>query len=183
MPHPCAIDGTLEGCAELAAQHVSPIAEVIEVGNTAVTSIKAALIANAPAITEHLDAAMLKVGEWVEATEALVITEAPLLVKEIVWWGVAEAGFWVVLGTLGMLCLPAALFYLRKSEGLKEYGGKVAAALGEDGQNGDFAMALIGCIVIPLFGATVASAHIMDMLKPLVAPRLFLIEYFKALTG
>ncbi len=175
MPHPCALDETLDGCAELAAEHAAPVAEVV------VPSLKEALVANAPAITARLDSALLKVGEWVEATESLATAEAPKLVNEIVYWGVAEPGFRVVIGLFFICFLPATLLYLRRDDALKDFDNKVAAALNENGSSGSFVISLIGVFVLPIVGVMTVFANTMQVLKPLVAPRLYLIEFFKGL--
>ena len=175
MPHPCALDETLAGCAELAAQHAVSAVEA------STLSLKEALITNAPALTERLNAAMMKVGAWVEASETFAVEQAPFLVQEIIWWGVADYAYWVVLGAILMCTLPLSLFYLRRSEGLKRYDAKLGAALNEDGGVGDFGFALIGVIILPIVGFIFILANVMAMLKPIVAPRLYLIEYFKGL--
>jgi hypothetical protein len=177
MPHPCALDATLEGCAELAAQHAL---ETVEAA-AGLPSLKEALVTNAPVITERLNAAMVKVGEWVEATETLAVEQAPFLVQEILYWGIADRAFWLVLGTFFVLIWPAAVLYLRKDAELKNYSNKMAAALNEEGSDGSFIVALVGGIIAPILGFIIAFANVMNVLKPIVAPRLYLIEYFKEL--
>lgn len=176
MPHPCALDETLEGCAELAAEHA-----LSTVPANAAASLKETLIANAPAITEQLSKAMLKIGDWVEATETFALEQTPLLVHEIVRWGIASAGFWVVIGVLLMLSNPAVRFNFSKSAKLKDHGNVLGAALNEKGDNGDFILALAGGIVLPIIGFFFIAVNIMDMLKPIITPRLYLVEYFQAL--
>ena len=170
MPHPCALDETTEGCAEIAAQ-AAPI----------VTDLKAALVANAPMITERLNNAMVKMGEWVEATESFALEQTPLLIKEIVWWGIIDSGYWLVFGLILMSALPLSLIYFRRSSELQEHSHKLVAALNEEGGPGDLGIAIFGGFVLPIIGFLCVVINIMGTLKPLVTPRLYLIEYFQHL--
>lgn len=148
-----------------------------------IPTIKEALAANAPAITAHINAALAKVGQWVEATENLAAEQAPLLVKEIVYWGIAEPGFGVGLALIFMLCLPATLFYLSRSKTLPEGKRCMSAAFDDQGSGFDIAFSIIGGIVLPIIGFIIFCTNIMSFLKPIVAPRVFLIEYFRQLAG
>ncbi len=179
MPHPCALNSELEGCAELAEKYV---AEVVEAPATAIVSLKEALVTHAPAITGHINAAMAKVGQWVEATENLAAEQMPLLVNEIVYWGIAEAGFGVALGLFFMVSLPISVAHLHHSsraEGRKGF----AAACSASASDSDTAVAVIGMVILPIIGSIVFCCHIMAFLKPIVAPRLYLIEYVRQLAG
>lgn len=177
MLHPCALDETLEGCAELATQHatdlVSGSAEILE----------ETLIANAPAILNQLNSALFKIGEWVETTESFAVEQTPILVQEILWWGIASAGFWVVFGIILMLCNPLVRASFGKIKELKEYGNRIGAALNDKGVFGSFALALFGGILLPALGFFTIVCNVMGILKPIIAPRLYLIEYFKDLVG
>lgn len=148
-----------------------------------IPTIKEALVANAPAITAHINAAMSKVGQWVEATENLAAEQAPLLVKEIVYWGIAEPGFGVGMGILFLLTSPLTLWYLSRSKTLPEGRKCMSAALDDQGSGFDIAFSIIGGIVLPIIGFIIFCTNIMSFLKPIVAPRVFLIEYFRQLAG
>jgi len=93
--HPCVVDPTLTECVELA--------EKLAAQTPTVAQLSDVLKSNAPAVMERLNAAIAHIGEWVETGEAFATEQVPLLVTEIVYWGVAEAAFWVVLGTLFLL--------------------------------------------------------------------------------
>lgn len=168
--HPCETDATLEGCAEIVAQ-ATPI----------VTDLKAALVANAPMITERLNNAMLKIGTWVEATESFAVEQTPLLVQEIIWWGIIGHGYWLVFGLMLLSALPLTLLYLRRSSELQEYSHKLMGALNEEGDPGDCPIAIIGGFILPIIGFLCVVTNIMATLKPLITPRLYLIEYFQQL--
>jgi hypothetical protein len=184
MPHPCALNPELEGCADLAAQHAGEvIAVVVEDSAPAISDLKEALVANAPAITEHINAALARVGQWVEWTEDLAAEQVPILVKEIIYWGIAEPGFGVAFGLVFMSALPIAVWYLSRSKTMPEGQKCIGAAFAEKGCGFDLAVAIFGGILLPLIGFITFCCNIMAFLKPIVAPRVFLIEYFRALTG
>lgn len=170
-PHPCTTNPELESCVELARELAG-----LEDAQASPSSLKEALLANAPAISERLNNAMLKVGEWVEATESFAADQAPLLVQEIVWWGVAGSGYWVGLGlffiTLGS---GYGIFSYRRWEHLR-------AMTGDSGEFARF-MAFAVPIVANFIGILMIMINIMSTLKPLVAPRLYLIEYFRNLVS
>ncbi len=150
---------------------------------TAEGTIEEVLTANAPRLTEYLDSAMIKMGEWVEATESLATEQVPLLIKEIIYWGIADAGFGVGLGLIFMLCLPATIFFLGRSKTLPEGERCMGAAFDDKGSDFDVAFSAVGGIVLPIVGFLVFLCHIMSFLKPIVAPRLYLVEYFRQLAG
>lgn len=180
MSHPCALNPGLEGCAELAEKYA---AEVVEASAPGIVSLKEALAANAPVITEHINAALVKVGQWVEWTEDLAAEQAPLLVKEIIYWGIAQPAFGVGLGLFFLLFLPITVFLTSRSKTLPEGKKCMGAALADKGCGFDAVRAVVGGILLPVLGFVIFCANIMSFLKPIVAPRVFLIEYFRALTG
>jgi hypothetical protein len=146
-------------------------------------SLKDVVAENAPAVLEHLDSAAVRIGEWVEATESFTVEQAPFLVQEILYWAVADAAYWVVFGLVFVGFLPLSLRYLRRSQTMPEGKKTISAALEEKGTDLDTAVAWIGGLIFPLLGSLLIANNIMDMLKPLVAPRLYLIEYFRELVG
>lgn len=165
--HPCVVDPTLTECVELAEK----LAAKVPAGTESLTDV---LKSNAPAVMERLNAAIAHIGEWVETGEAFATEQVPLLVTEIIYWGVAEAGFWVVLGTIFLL---VSAFTFR-------FGSKRWAAWSQLDSDDEFGHKMPTC-VITIFGTAIGflmfTCNIMDMLKPLVAPRLYLIEYFQQL--
>lgn len=76
---------------------------------------------------------------------------------------------------------PLSLLYLRRSSKLKQYENKFSAALGEKGSGIDCAVAIVGGFAFPILGFLLIGGNIMKTLKPLVTPRLYLIEYFQEL--
>lgn len=186
MPHPCAlIEEGMQGFEACQVTKMTYAADKVlgEAPLESVTTLKEALVDNAPVITAHINAALSKVGQWVEWTEDLAAEQAPLLVKEIIYWGIAEPGFGVGLGLTFMLCLPITLLYLRHSKTMPEGQECMGAAIDAEGSGFDVGMAIVGGLFLPIIGFIVVCAHLMDFLKPIIAPRVFLIEYFRALTG
>ncbi len=142
----------------------------------ATATFQETLIANAPIITERLGQALDKVGEWVETTEDFAVEQTPYLVQEILYWGIARPGFRV---GVGMFFLTVAVLWSfvshRKREDLKNMPGDF----------GDFMRAMRFAVpaITTLIGVLTVMVNIMDVLMPIVAPRLYLIEYFRHLAG
>lgn len=177
MPHPCAlIEEGMQGfeACELGKAAYAADKVLGDAPATVVTSLKEVLVANAPAITARLNAAMGKIGEWVEQAEGFATEQTPLLVKEIIYWGVADAGYWVGFGALFLTFAAVWSFMCYK---------RWTAIREMRGDFGDFFRFMVGAapIVTTLLGFIFVMANIMDMLKPIVAPRLYLIEYFRHL--
>lgn len=191
-PHPCTENPELEACVALAQELTEDTA------TAAGTSLKEALIANAPAISERLNNAMLKVGEWVEAAEDFAVEQTPLLVKEIIYFEIASEGFWVMLGLMG---IGWGIFAFRWStrnaitrlgrisahtaavkQASREHPTRPTSSATEDVifTFAHYAVPISGGITT-VIGIVFVMTNFMDLLKPIVAPRLFLIEYFNAL--
>ncbi len=197
MTHPCAINPELEGCAETILQHAATKVAG-EAPVAAVATIQEVIVANAGMLTAHVNAALSKVGEWVEATETLAAEQMPLLVQEIIWFEVVDRGFWVVLGVIGLLWGAFAFRWsIRNAQtriAAEEAHTKALTRIKDD--RNEYSAETVDCAFTALHYAVPISGgifgllglfwflcNVIDMLKPLVAPRLFLIEYFRQLTG
>ncbi len=179
MPHPCTlIEEGMRGFEACELGKMAYAAEKVlgEAPVETVTTLREALVANAPIITERLNSALAKIGEWVEATGDFAVEQTPFLVQEILYWGIAEPGFRV---GVGVFFLTVAWFWgftcYRKREDIKNMGGD----LGDFMSFAKFAVPVIATVI----GVLCIMVNIMDMLKPIVAPRLYLIEYFRHLAG
>ncbi len=178
MAHPCELTPDLPACVELAeklAAKVPAVAEKLAAKIPAVTqNLSDVLKSNAPVVMERLNAAIAHIGEWVETGEAFATEQVPLLVTEIVYWGVADAAFWVVLGTCFLLASASAF----------RIGYKNWPAWSKLQDDPEFCRKMPTCVIVVVGGAIgffMFTCNIMPMLKPLVAPRLYLIEYFQHL--
>ena len=185
-PHPCTVNPSLDDCITLAKSQEQEGA----------TTLKEAIITNAPVITPRLNQAMDKVGEWVEAAEGLATQQVPLLVKEIIYFEIASNSFYVLLGIIGVLwgvfawrfsynnavnrlaAIDAHTELVRKlSQSKRGWKG--------DTQDGIFSfthyMIPISGLSSGFIGLCLILTNFMDIVKPILAPRLFLIEYFNNL--
>lgn len=164
MQHPCNLDSSLEGCAELAEKHAGALETTTE---TTLSTLKA----HAPKVVESMNAAVARVGEWVEAGEAFAVEQAPLLVKEVIYWEVTQGGFYI---GIGLLLLAVSFFAYRKAA---EYWEDWEQHRNNDAQ----IMSVVGVICGGALGLAIVAVNTLALLKPLVAPRLFLIEFFRRL--
>ncbi len=177
MPHPCAlIEEGMQGFEACQAAELAVAAGKVlgETPAETVATLKETLIANAPVITERLNSALAKIGEWVEVTEEFAFEQAPLLVQEIVWWGIADGGYWVAFGVFFLtLAFVWGRACYKRWERIEEMSG----------DSGDFMrfMVFVLTIIPAIAGLLLVMINIMGMLKPIVAPRLYLIEYFRQL--
>ncbi len=203
MPHPCALieEGMrgFEACELGAAAHAAD--KVLgEAPAGTIATLKETLVANAPVITESINAAAAKMVEWLERAESLAGEQVPFLIKEVLRFEILDWGYIVALGLLGLIWGLYAWrwTYLhaehRKREIAdhdralkKEWDRKNPNHCGHNPNDVAFSFLHFG---IPISGAVAAVAgffmvlcNIMALLKPIVAPRAFLIEYFRQLAG
>ncbi len=195
MPHPCALDPDLPGCAKLALDYAAE-----KMAGTApaeaVSTLHEALVANAPMLTERLNNAMVQVGVWVEASENFAVEQMPLLVKEIIYFEIADNGFWVLLGMFmilwGIFAYRWSLTRAKERMGIINKHTKLLEDANRDKGNYSadttdvvFSVAHYGIpgsgVVSSILGLIFIMNNFMDVVKPIVAPRLFLIEYFRQL--
>ncbi len=114
---------------------------------------------------------LARIGEYVEATENFAVEQAPLLVQEIIQYAVTINS---VAAVISGLFVVAGVWLVRKALVLDEgntYSSDRAVVYNVVG--------IITGSVALLF--TVIS--VVSLIKPLMAPRLFLLDYFRALAG
>jgi hypothetical protein len=106
--------------------------------------------------------------ESVSAAKGFILSEAPDVVRQLLAWEASICTFAVVMGFVAILagvCLSCFFTRLR---------GKVGTSDAREG-------CLVGAIVAPIAlcgaGSAVAITHAVYLIKVLVAPKLFLIEY------
>lgn len=120
--------------------------------------------------------------------------QTPLLIQEIIYFELAYRGFWVLTGLLGMFWAAYAWRYSHRNaeERLRKVKEHTRVLRQDDRSDSDttdaiftfthYAVPLSG-VALGIGGAITVFAHAMSLIKPLVAPRLFLIEYFRTLMG
>ena len=143
-------------------------------------------------VLAKLNGAMEEVGTWVKATGQFALEQTPLLVKEILYWEISFRAFLVSLSALMVLfalwgwrwSYKKANSLLLKARGYKEL-------INEDRRLGreEFIFSFthyaipISAGILGIIGAIMFLVSVPDLIKPIVAPRLFLIEYFRAFLG
>jgi hypothetical protein len=150
---------------------------------------------DAAALMTKMNGAMDKVGGWVESTEQFAVAQAPLLVQEILYWEIAFQAFLV---SLGIFMMSYALWGWRWSyrEGKKhlllaeqhkevlqgERDRMRQSRYGTEDAIFSFTHYAIpvSAAILGVVGVIMFLVNIPGLIKPLVAPRLFLIEYFRA---
>lgn len=156
----------------------------------------------APSTTEQeaaktlakLNGAMDEVGTWVKATGQFALEQAPLLVKEVLYWQIALQGFLVLLGALMVgyalwgwrWCYKQGTKHLEMArEHTKLLKEKKRAEDKYTGETEDVIFSFTHyaipstAVVLGIVGIIMFLYNVPDLLKPIVAPRLFLIEYFR----
>ena len=90
------------------------------------------------------------------------IEQAPLLIQEFYNWHIAESIVYIVLAVI-LLTVPYLMYRLDKKY---------------DFANEAIVLPIFVSLVSFIVGVTMFIAGLLDLIKLIVAPRLFLIEYF-----
>ena len=197
MTHPCTLieEGTpgFKQCQELAAQLGEGGKEIVE---AAAMGTRELVESHAEAAMVRINQAMDVIGEWIETAGEFAVEQTPLLVREIIWYGIAEALFAPLVGVILLsLGIWALLKTFSTAEKWRKQGEAREKALDADSEIStpsygvDTSMYDITRWVFPIGGGILAFAGTItvistafDVVKPWLAPRLYLIEYFRALT-
>ena len=104
-----------------------------------------------------------KAIEGIEKGVDFTIEQAPLLVQEFYNWHIAESVFYLVLSVI-LLSMPYFMYRLAKRcEVFREEG---------------IALPIIVSVSGIMLGGCMFLESLLDLIKLIVAPRLYLIEYF-----
>ena len=120
-------------------------------------------------IVKQLEGVLPKVLKFVERSAEFVGDQAPLLVSEILNYNLVREG---ALSLLGLTFLVIGLWSCKEMR--REYAKKepICDKIG-------LLCAVTGLGVI--VGTTMFCAHILDVAKVLVAPRLYVIDYLRGI--
>jgi len=138
--------------------------------------------------------ALGKVLQYLESAEAFAIEQAPLLVQEVLRFEVLTRGFWLLFGIALLIWCPIGLrFAFRKADQRIKRIDAHYRTLKED-RNSDYDTVEtiftlthygvpISAAISGVTGLVMALCSLEPFIKVLIAPRLFLLEYFRALVG
>lgn len=129
------------------------------------------LVENASAMSNRLDQAVEKVASYVEAGAEFAVAQAPLLVREIINWEIAfrcGVAFVALVGFALGLWAFRYIYAQAHSDRYQRYSD--SAVLG---------MVAAGGVAVG--GLATFVCNTFALVKVLVAPRLFLLEYFSNL--
>lgn len=105
------------------------------------------------------------VTDTLQQGKDLVIDQAPTVVKEFLRWNFYQDLFWIGVGLATILTGTIIYYKLKKSlKGTMEYGFQ-------------FVPGAVGWII----GTVAVAINLFDLIKLLVAPRIYLIEYVTSL--
>ena len=169
--------------AEVALQIAGMADAGVNIPAEQVPSLTELVRANAPEITSRINAALDQVGEYIQAGGDLVASQTPLLIQEILHWAVITHGLWFLVGVILLLCPLFIRRYLRRANHVVEGRRSFYGALHYSDFDGLVSLVLFGGIAAPVIGFLIAMGNIGGFLKPLIAPRVYLIEYFSQLVA
>lgn len=121
-----------------------------------------------------------KAIQAIETTGDFVVTEAPLLLQEFLRWKTFEHGTHVFGGLFLLILVPVILsriFGKKTSEGMHE-PYKIFNRYFETYCPGVLIPFVIGTMITVVIGCVNFFVHIMQLIKVLVAPKIYIIEYF-----
>ncbi len=125
---------------------------------------------------KKMDAVATKVIEWMESTEGFVVEQAPDVVQQLLDYSFYRSIIWLLLICACLLALNLGCFYWRKliTEDTAEDWGPT------EKQECREKVYLIQGVFSFLF-FLIGFIHFLDILKIVTAPKLFLLEYFRAI--
>lgn len=121
-------------------------------------------------ILDKLNGSLVEVGTWLESTKDFAIEQAPLVVKEILYWGFAVESFELLIS---FCILGTGVYLIRKAKTHDWYAKFVREEL--------WVFAIGSAWVVFAIGIIATCENALDPIKVMVAPRLYLIEYFREL--
>jgi hypothetical protein len=122
-------------------------------------------------LADTANTVLLKILEYLEAGESFAQEQTPLLVQEVLDYNILISGTYVTIGAFLMIWAIVGFVWLYQIVAKKQSNAVFEGTLG-------MISGLAACIGPPVF-----FTYLPPLLKVLMAPRLFLLEYFRALIG
>lgn len=122
-----------------------------------------------PDIVEKLNESAEKLLDYVEQTGDFVVEQAPLVVQEMITWGITHCVFWIIIVSIVLLPIIAICGYFFRI-GVK------------DDWDFDYCIpsGMVGGVSL-IFWFLVIASNIYDLLYIYFAPRLFILDQLKGL--
>jgi hypothetical protein len=126
-------------------------------------------------IEEKLVASLDEVQKWAESTKDFVSEQAPLVVQEVIRWGIAQNIFWTLLFAILMILVTITWLYIRKS-----WKWDTSVGDGRDWFPVGFFLNGI-CVLINFVMFTFLSSAVYNLVYIWVAPRLYVLDQLATL--
>jgi hypothetical protein len=128
-------------------------------------------------IEEQLKPIIEKAIAAAEATGEFVVEQAPILLQEFYAWHAVESIFWAIFG----LCLTIIPTLIMRKIADKEEEDRWSINYFGKRIDNELAIGLYFASALSfLLGIPMLVVNLLDFIKILVAPRLYIIEYFLA---
>lgn len=124
-------------------------------------------------LDEILSSAVQKGVELAEKTGHFVIEQAPDLLQQFYKWHIASAIFWIIFSIVFFI-LGRYLPYTWLSKDETSYYERFFGRYGDDGVMGAYVLFVISAVA----SSIILLGNVYDLVFMLVAPKLYLIEYF-----
>jgi len=125
-------------------------------------------------LEERLKPIVEKAIEGIEKTGEFAIEQAPIVLQEFYNWHIANNLMWTLFWA-GMFFVPLLIRKVIPKTDDKDYYGYF---LGKRVNDDDGATAWLISIALWLFSLIIFIEMFLDLVKVMVAPRIYLIEYF-----
>jgi len=123
-------------------------------------------------LTERVIQSLDRVEKWVESGESFINEQAPLVVQDIINWGVYGLGIAAIVATvICILAIVLGVILLHKFLVVESNSTAVLPLM----------LGTVLCVVIAFGGAIVVSNNAPGALKASIAPRVFVLEQLGSL--
>jgi hypothetical protein len=128
-------------------------------------------------VTPQIQSWSAELLSWVQSGVDFTAEQVPLLVEEVILWGIAENALWVLIfGTIaGVAGFISRKFWNAWGKWSKKKGNT-------DDEEAGCCAGFIVCAAISLLFSIFSLSHLITAVQAYVAPRLYLIEYLTELS-